>query len=139
MRGPRTGGTAAGWGIVAYLAWAGVNRGVPDSVQTTYEARSYCQVGVALAQEGRPDEALAAYRQALEVDPRCSEAEVNLGHSALQQNDFDEAIRHFQEVLKINPGADVHEHLAMALGWTGRWGEAIECTARAPCPGRCPR
>lgn len=119
-------GAAAGWGIVAYLAWAGVNRGVPDQMYKMYEARSHCQVGVALAQEGRPDEARAAYRQALEVDPRCIEAETNLGHSALKQNDFNEAIRHFQEVLKINPGSDVHEYLAMALGWKGRWGEMIE-------------
>jgi len=130
-------GAAAGWGIVAYLAWAGVNRGVPDQVKRMYEARSYCQVGVALAQEGRLDAARAAYRQALEVDPQCTDAEVNLGHSALQQNNFDEAIRYFRDVLKNNPGADVHEHLAKALGYKGRWGEAIEVlrTGLAAYPG----
>ena len=119
-------GAMVGWGIAGYLAWVGVNRGVPDWARTINEARSHCQVGVALGQEGRPDEARVVYLRALEVDPQCIEANVNLGHGALEQNDFNEAIKRFREVLKINPGADVHEHLAKALGMTGRWGEAIE-------------
>ena len=115
-----------GWGVLVYLAWAGVNRGVPAAMQRRYEARSLCQVGGAEAQEGRKDEADADYLQALKVDPKCIEAELSLGGSALRRQDYDAAIERFQKVLSLDPGASVHESLAMALGLKGRWGEAID-------------
>jgi len=47
--------------------------------------------------------AIAHYRQALALEPRYVEAHINLGVSLAQTDDYDAAIKHFQEALRLKP------------------------------------
>ena len=73
-------------------------RQAPDSI----EART--NLGVALAQEGRFDEAAQQYRQVLSRDPRNETALLNLGLAIYKQGDFGEARNQFDKLYKLSPG-----------------------------------
>jgi tetratricopeptide (TPR) repeat protein len=81
--------------------------------------------GVVLAQEGRLDEAITQYQEALRVWPRAATAHVNLGDAFAQQGRFAEAIRHYQRALGIVPDyALALENMGKALAALGRDDEA---------------
>ena len=76
---------------------------------------------------GRYDEAEAAYRSALEHDPRCCEAAYNLGSLHEDRGLIEQAIADYREALEISPDyADAHFNLAGALARAERGGEAIK-------------
>ncbi len=76
---------------------------------------------------GSYDEAEAAYRSALKHDPRCCEAEYNLGSLHEDRGLIEEAIADYREALEISPDyADAHFNLAGALARAERGQEAIE-------------
>ncbi len=54
-------------------------------------------------EEGRPDQAEAAYRSALERDPRRADAEARLAILADRKGDGAGADRHFERALKLEP------------------------------------
>jgi Tfp pilus assembly protein PilF len=83
--------------------------------------------GNALAQQGKPAEAIEHYRQALAIKPDFAEALNNWGAVLGQQGKPAEAIEHFQRALKVRPNyADAHRNLGLALAWQDRLAEAIE-------------
>ena len=49
------------------------------------------------------DEAIAAFRLAIEIDPRYGPAYNNLGLALVAQNRFDDAIDAYRKVIEINP------------------------------------
>jgi len=83
-------------------------------------------LGIALLQKGRMDEAITQFQQALEIKPDYADAHNNLGNVLLQTGRVDEAIAHFQNALRISPDlAVVHINLGNALMQKGRVDEAI--------------
>jgi len=81
--------------------------------------------GVVLAREGRLDEAITQYLEALQVWPRAANAHVNLGDALSQQGKFAEAISHYQRALQIVPDyALALENMGKALAALGRDDEA---------------
>jgi len=60
-------------------------------------------LGTALLQTGRADEAAIHFQKALEVQPKYPEAHNNLGNVFFQKGRVDEAIAHYQKALEINP------------------------------------
>jgi type IV pilus assembly protein PilF len=82
----------------------------------------------------RPEEALKAYKRALELDPRFSEVHTNLGNVHLSAGRYDEAIKHYE--LALSDMLYVTPWFAQGnLGWAhykaGRTDEGIKAIRRA--------
>jgi tetratricopeptide (TPR) repeat protein len=85
----------------------------------------HSNLGNALLQKGKVDEALVHYQQALQIKPDSAETHNNLGNALLQQGKVDEAIAHWQQALQIKPDfAEAHNNLGNALLRKGQVGEA---------------
>jgi tetratricopeptide (TPR) repeat protein len=83
-------------------------------------------LGYALLQNGRVDEAITHFQKALQIKPDYEEAHCNLGNALLQKGNVDEAISHFQKALQIKPDyAEVCYNLGNALLQKGNVDEAI--------------
>ncbi len=70
---------------------------IPDSV----DAR--INLGVALAQQSRYDEAMQQYRRVLSLDPKNEMALLNLGLALYKQGDFAKAHKEFDELQRLRP------------------------------------
>ena len=74
-------------------------------------------LGLARAEldQGRPEAAQKRFEQALELDPASAAARVGLGEIAAAGRDFEQAVDHYEEALKLQPKAsNIHYPLAMA-------------------------
>ena len=67
------------------------------------DAEAHYNLGVALKNLGRLDEAVASYRHALEIKPDYAEAYHNMGNALKELMQLDEAEASFRRALKINP------------------------------------
>jgi tetratricopeptide (TPR) repeat protein len=84
-------------------------------------------LGAALADQGKPAEAIEHYRHALKIRPEHADTHNNWGLAFLQQGKPAEASTHFQQALRLRPDfADAHNNLGVALGEQGKPVEAIE-------------
>jgi tetratricopeptide (TPR) repeat protein len=89
-----------------------------------YLARGH--LGLALAEKGRLDEAIAEYQEALLIKPDEPESHNNLGNALLQKGHADEAIRQFQQALQFTPGeAEMHYNLGNAFLQKGSVDDAV--------------
>ncbi|MFL5244542.1 MAG: tetratricopeptide repeat protein [Gemmataceae bacterium] len=83
-------------------------------------------LGIALAQAGKPDEALFHLSKALELDPGSSENHYNLAVAVLE-SDPGRATQEFAETVRLNPDhLQSHRNLARLYGKEGKQKEAIE-------------
>jgi tetratricopeptide (TPR) repeat protein len=65
--------------------------------------------------EGRPDDAEPLFVRALVLAPRTIAALAGLGRTALAKRDYAQAVKHLEEALRLDPGAEsLHSPLAMA-------------------------
>ena len=74
----------------------------PCEIKPDY-AEAHNNLGNALLQKGRVDEAITQYQKALQIKPDYAEAHNNLGTALLQKGRVDEAIGQYQEALQIKP------------------------------------
>jgi protein O-mannosyl-transferase len=82
-------------------------------------------LGFALAEQGRYDEAIAHYKTALQSQPRAIIWN-NLGQSLVATGKLEEGINAFQNALRLNPSfSSAHRNLALALVRTGRQQESL--------------
>jgi tetratricopeptide (TPR) repeat protein len=90
-------------------------------------ARAQNNLGLALDQLGRRQEAVGRYEQALRVQPDYAEAHNNMGLALVQQGELEQAIDQYRQALQAKPDlAKAHNNLGNALLRTGRLPEAIE-------------
>ena len=83
-------------------------------------------LGVALAEKGRIEEAIAYYQEAIRLRPDYAIAHNNLGGALAQKGQLDEAVAQFKEAFRLKPDyAAFYYHLGNALGIGGRIDEAI--------------
>jgi Flp pilus assembly protein TadD len=83
-------------------------------------------LGVALADQGRLDEAIVQYRQAIQVSPTYADAYNNLGVSLDDQGRFDEALAQYREAVRIKPDyAEAHYNMGITLSNQGKLDEAV--------------
>lgn len=79
-----------------------------------------------LRDEGKLDEAIEHYRQALRIWPAYERAHNNLGNVLADQGKLDEAIEHYETAIKIAPQfAEAHNNLAVSLMEKGQMDAAI--------------
>jgi protein O-mannosyl-transferase len=93
---------------------------------TTDNYVAHLNLGNALLQKGRVDDAIVHYQEVLKIKPRYADAHFDLGNALDQKGRTDEAISQYQEALEINPGdAEAHNNLGIALCRKGRVDEGI--------------
>ncbi len=79
-----------------------------------------------LREQGRLDDAVRHYEEAIRFDPNYVAAHTNLGPILAQQGRTDQAIAHYVAALRIKPDvAEAHNNLGMLLGEQGKITEAI--------------
>jgi protein O-mannosyl-transferase len=87
---------------------------------------AYARLGLVFSKEGRTDEAISQYRQALRLNPDDADTHYNLANALYRKGLLDEAIGEYQENLRLNPNdAGGHNNLGIALFQAGRRLEAI--------------
>jgi len=73
-------------------------------------------LGIALAEQDRLDEAIVEFREVLQIDPQDADGHHNLGNALARQGRLGEAVEQFYEALRIHPGhAKAHYDLGNAL------------------------
>ena len=83
-------------------------------------------LGTALLQMGRIDEAAIHFQKALEIQPNYAEARNNLGNVFFQKGRVDEAVAHYQKALEINPKLALAQYnLGVAFLQSGWVPEAV--------------
>ena len=93
---------------------------------TTDNSVAHVNLGIALLQKGRVDDAITQYQEALQINPNDAEAHVNFGQALVRKGKADDAISHYQKALQIKPGiAETHFNLGNAFLQKGSVAEAI--------------
>ena len=89
-------------------------------------------LGSLLNDQGKVDQAMEHFRQALKLDPAAVEAQTSLALALVRQGRLDEAIAGFQKALQLKPGyPGALRGLALVRAAQGRHEEAVEYYSRA--------
>ena len=103
------------------------------AVQVTEQNHTaHNNLGIALMESVRLDEAMDHFREVLRIKPRYKKAYNNLGIALSRQGKWDEAVEHYRKALQINPG--YHQalvNLGQALIMQGNASEALEYLVKA--------
>lgn len=87
---------------------------------------TYQNLGTALLEAGRVEDAMTAFEQGLKATPEYAPSYAGLGSALRQQGRLDEAIGRFEEALRLRPDfQNARFNLANALAARGRLAEAI--------------
>jgi tetratricopeptide (TPR) repeat protein len=93
---------------------------------------AHFNLGDLLDRRGQTDEAMAEYRETLEIKPDDVDAHTNLGIDLANRGQTDEAIAHLREALKIMPDrAEIHFNLSISLLEAKQVDDAIAHLRRA--------
>ncbi len=119
-------------GVLCILTWrqCGVYRDTETLWRDTLAKNPTCSLahnnlGIILATEKEPDEAIEHFHAAIRYKTMAAEAHVNLGIALADQRKFDEAIAHYREALRIDPNnAAAHLNLGSAFLELGRLKDA---------------
>ncbi len=83
-------------------------------------------LGLTLANQGKVQEAISHYNEALRINPYFARAQCNLGVVLARQGKIEEAMMHYTKALQIDPNyAKAHCNLGVALIRQGKAEEAI--------------
>ncbi|MGA2604403.1 MAG: tetratricopeptide repeat protein [Verrucomicrobiia bacterium] len=129
-------GCVASGFVVALLAFLTIQRNQDYKSEMTIwqdtvekspnNPRAHGNLGLALEQAGRVQEAIRHYEQALRINPDYAEAHYNLGIALGRLGRGPEAIAQFEQALRLDPDyAKAHNNLALALVPLGRLPEAM--------------
>jgi tetratricopeptide (TPR) repeat protein len=94
---------------------------------TANNALAHHNLGVALADQGRVQEAITHYHLSLRITPNNFKVYNNLGKALVRQGKLQEALIHYQKALSLNPNyAEAHNNLGIARARLGDFDEAID-------------
>lgn len=131
----------AGWGLgtlmvgaLCLLTWrqCGVYRNDETLWRDTLAKNpgswlAHNNLGIELWDQGRIPEAIAQYKQAIQLDPTFAETYNNLGVALKQTGRIQEAIAQYEQALQLNPDFfEAHCNLGGILMQLGRIPEAVE-------------
>jgi Flp pilus assembly protein TadD/4-amino-4-deoxy-L-arabinose transferase-like glycosyltransferase len=108
------------WSMTAYTSfWV-------RSVNSESPLLKGIDLGANLLDQGKLDEAIHQFQEAVRVNADSAEAHYCLGFALGKKGQTDEAIRQFQEALRLKPNyPEAHNNLGIALGRIGQTDEAI--------------
>jgi tetratricopeptide (TPR) repeat protein len=87
---------------------------------------AHYNLGIALNDRGKTDEAIAHYQQAIELRPGYAEAHYNLGRLLAQKGQLDDAVTHYKKALETNSNdTEARNNLGVTLFGMGRVDDAI--------------
>jgi len=93
---------------------------------------AHLDMGNALADQGRLDDAIKHYRRALQLNPALGHARNNLGIVLARQGSAHEALDQFQQALNSTPNdPELHFNMGVVLAGLGRFDEAVRHFAEA--------
>ncbi len=88
---------------------------------------AHINLGVALFCEGRIEDAIHHYTQALRIKPNFADAHNNIGVALVALGKYEEAIRHYREALRVRPNdAGTYNNIGVALAAQGDYDGAID-------------
>jgi tetratricopeptide (TPR) repeat protein len=88
---------------------------------------AHYNLGDALAAQGKRDEAIPHFKQAIQLKPDYAAAYYNLGNALASQGELAEAIQYYQQALQLRPDSyEAHYNLGNALAGQGKLAEAIQ-------------
>lgn len=94
-------------------------------IVTTGNYLAHHNLGTLLASEGRLDEAVPHYVEAIRLKPDYADAYTNLGLALMIQDRKSDALRFLEEAVRLNPNhAEAQNNLAVLLKTLGRFDEA---------------
>ena len=118
---------------LATLSWK--QSGMYSDAETLYRTTiarnedswmAHINLGILLAKTGRPEEAIAHYQQALQLDPNDVDTYSSLGLLLAETGRTAEALAHYRKGLEIDPkDAQSHNNLGLLLKDLGRADEAL--------------
>jgi len=115
---------SAAWFIAAVVfgeLWLENRRG-----QQPADAEALLNRGVDLEAQGKLEEAAAAYREAMRIEPELSEAHYNVGSVLQAQGKLEEAAAEYRTAIRIKPDLmEAHYNLGLLLFGQGKSEEAI--------------
>jgi tetratricopeptide (TPR) repeat protein len=86
------------------------------AVEVAPSAETHRNLGIALAQAGKIQEAIGEFNLALQFKPDMADTHCLLGIELQKDGKFEEAVGHYQQALRVNPGyAEAHYNLGVAL------------------------
>ncbi len=110
--------------VMATLVVLALSVPVAGQQKATEVELSY-NTGLAHLREGRAEQAIAAFKQAVKGDPKNPYAHKGLGLAYMMRQQYPQAIESFNKALEINPYfVDVRNDLGTALMLSGRHDEA---------------
>ena len=87
---------------------------------------AHFELGHALDQHGKYNEAMIHYIKALKINPNYVQAHNNLGYALARQGKYKDAIYHYDEALSINPNdVKTHNNLGIVLARKGNFKDAV--------------
>jgi tetratricopeptide (TPR) repeat protein len=93
---------------------------------TSGSLTAHINLGNALAESGRTDEAMVHYQKALQLRPDDVEAHVSFGYILIQKGKLDEALAQLQTALELKPNhAEAHNDLGKLFAQQGKLDDAI--------------
>ncbi|HXN00018.1 MAG TPA: tetratricopeptide repeat protein [Candidatus Dormibacteraeota bacterium] len=92
--------------------------------------------GLALARSAKPAEAMAAFQQAVQLEPNNTEAHLNLGKTQFSLGHLSDAIAEFQEALRLDP-ANVQAKRLLSQAYR-RAGDATNAAKYAEASAEAP-
>jgi tetratricopeptide (TPR) repeat protein len=120
---------------IANLCQRGLAEGPPAELAGPLRrlaAWAHNRRGELLIDEGRQQEAIRDFRDAISLDPNCSLAIHNRAVTLAQHNETAAALRDFNRVIELNPGlAIAYRNRAELLAMLGRIDEALRDYTRA--------
>src|SRR5262249_19627881 len=88
----------------------------------------YNKLGLTLDVLGRSDEAMTAYRRAIELDGKNANAHYNLAESFYDRGQMEQAVAEYHRAIEAEPAAGMHSHNKLGLVLEGR-GQVQEAMA----------
>jgi tetratricopeptide (TPR) repeat protein len=89
-------------------------------------ARAHSKLGVALARQGRHDDAIEQFRRSLEADPLHAPAYTNLGTVYQEQGRTEAAMAAYRKAIELDPDYWVaHQNLAALYRKQGNYAEFV--------------
>jgi tetratricopeptide (TPR) repeat protein len=108
-------------------AAAGSRQSRTQPKEADEKARALLEEGQRRADEGKWDEALQAYRQALAIDPRYGDAYIGMGDAYMSSGKYKEGFAAYEQAISVAPwNPDAHYSLGAAYNDMARYGDAFK-------------